>query len=138
MIGVPAAQGQVPERGRGGRAGDRDLPRQPSRCTAAGTGGGRQGNRGAAMIGRLKGIVDAIGESHCIIDVNGVGYEVQASARALRNMKLGEPVTLSIDTHVRRWHRRGQILIRLKRLKGGDGLAVRRCRSRATGRSACW
>jgi Holliday junction DNA helicase RuvA len=53
------------------------------------------------MIGKLKGIVDAIGESHCVIDVNGVGYEVQASARALRNMKLGEPATLSIDTHVR-------------------------------------
>src|SRR5262245_21646176 len=53
------------------------------------------------MIGKLKGIVDAIGESHCVIDVNGVGYEVQASARALRNMKLGEPAILSIDTHVR-------------------------------------
>ena len=53
------------------------------------------------MIGKLKGIVDAIGESHCVIDVNGVGYEVQASARALRNMKLGEPATLAIDTHVR-------------------------------------
>ena len=53
------------------------------------------------MIGKLKGIVDAIGESHCVIDVNGVGYEVQASARALRNMKLGEPTTLAIDTHVR-------------------------------------
>ncbi len=53
------------------------------------------------MIGRLRGIVEAIGESHCIIDVGGVGYEVQASARALRSMTLGEPVTLTIDTHVR-------------------------------------
>jgi Holliday junction DNA helicase RuvA len=53
------------------------------------------------MIGKLKGIVDAIGESHCIIDVNGVGYEVQASARALRNMELGQVATLVIDTHVR-------------------------------------
>lgn len=53
------------------------------------------------MIGKLKGIVDAIGESHCIIDVNGVGYEVQASARALRTMEIGQPVTLVIDTHVR-------------------------------------
>ena len=53
------------------------------------------------MIGKLKGLVDAIGESHCIIDVNGVGYEVQASARALRNMEIGQPVTLVIDTHVR-------------------------------------
>ncbi|MEO0799320.1 MAG: Holliday junction branch migration protein RuvA [Pseudomonadota bacterium] len=53
------------------------------------------------MIGKLKGIVDAIGESHCIVDVHGVGYEVQASARALRQMQLGEPVSLTIDTHVR-------------------------------------
>mgnify|MGYP001033794599 CR=1 FL=1 len=53
------------------------------------------------MIGKLKGLVDAIGESHCIIDVNGVGYEVQASARTLRNMEIGQPVTLVIDTHVR-------------------------------------
>jgi Holliday junction DNA helicase RuvA len=53
------------------------------------------------MIGKLKGIVDAIGESHCVIDVNGVGYEVQASARTLRNMKLGDTASLAIDTHVR-------------------------------------
>lgn len=53
------------------------------------------------MIGKLRGKVDAIGESHCIIDVNGVGYEVQASARALRAMTIGGEVTLTIDTHVR-------------------------------------
>ncbi len=53
------------------------------------------------MIGKLKGIVDAIGESHAIIDVNGVGYEVQLSARTLRNLKVGEAANLTIDTHVR-------------------------------------
>ncbi len=53
------------------------------------------------MIGKLRGKVDAIGESICIIDVGGVGYEVQASARALRNMTLGAEVSLTIDTHVR-------------------------------------
>ncbi len=53
------------------------------------------------MIGKLKGIVDAVGESHAIIDVNGVGYEVQASARTLRNLAPGEPVSLAIETHVR-------------------------------------
>jgi Holliday junction DNA helicase RuvA len=53
------------------------------------------------MIGRLKGIVEAVGESHLILDVNGVGYEVQASARTLRNLKPGDSATLTIDTHVR-------------------------------------
>lgn len=53
------------------------------------------------MIGQLRGKVEAIGESICIIDVGGVGYEVQASGRALRNMTLGAEVTLTIDTHVR-------------------------------------
>ena len=53
------------------------------------------------MIGKLRGKVEAIGEAHCIIDVNGVGYEVQASARALRDMTIGAEVDLTIDTHVR-------------------------------------
>jgi holliday junction DNA helicase RuvA len=53
------------------------------------------------MIGKLKGVVDAIGESHAIIDVNGVGYEVQASARTLRALSLGQDVGLAIETHVR-------------------------------------
>lgn len=53
------------------------------------------------MIGKLRGKVDAIGESHLILDVNGVGYEVQASSRTLRNLKIGDEVSLTIDTHVR-------------------------------------
>lgn len=53
------------------------------------------------MIGQLKGKIDAIGEAHAIVDVGGVGYEVQLSARTLRNLSLGQDVTLTIDTHVR-------------------------------------
>ena len=53
------------------------------------------------MIGKLRGKVDAVGESHLIVDVGGVGYEVQASSRTLRNLKAGDDVTLTIDTHVR-------------------------------------
>ncbi|SDO70119.1 Holliday junction DNA helicase subunit RuvA [Filomicrobium insigne] len=53
------------------------------------------------MIGKLRGKVDAIGESFLILDVNGVGYEVQASVRALRGLKVGEEASLTIDTHVR-------------------------------------
>src|SRR5262245_3282345 len=55
----------------------------------------------ATMIGKLKGIVDAVGEAHAIIDVGGVGYEVQASARTLRSFQMGEEVSLAIETHVR-------------------------------------
>ncbi|MCH9806574.1 MAG: Holliday junction branch migration protein RuvA [Alphaproteobacteria bacterium] len=53
------------------------------------------------MIGKLRGIVDAMGESIVIIDVGGVGYEVQASARTLRSLQIGEEASLTIDTHVR-------------------------------------
>ena len=53
------------------------------------------------MIGKLRGKIDAIGESFLIVDVGGVGYEVQASSRTLRDMKTGEEVSLTIDTHVR-------------------------------------
>jgi len=53
------------------------------------------------MIGKLRGKVDAVGESHLILDVMGVGYEVLASARTLRNLKVGDEASLTIDTHVR-------------------------------------
>jgi Holliday junction DNA helicase RuvA len=53
------------------------------------------------MIGKLRGTVDAIGEAHAIIDVNGVGYEVHCSAMTLRHLKHGAEVSLSVETHVR-------------------------------------
>ena len=53
------------------------------------------------MIGKLRGKVDAIGESFLVIDVNGVGYEVQVSIKTLRNIKVGDDIALTIDTHVR-------------------------------------
>ncbi len=53
------------------------------------------------MIGKLRGKVDAVGESFLIIDVGGVGYEVQASAKTLRRLKIGDEASLTIDTHVR-------------------------------------
>ncbi|HEY1244019.1 MAG TPA: Holliday junction branch migration protein RuvA [Hyphomicrobiaceae bacterium] len=53
------------------------------------------------MIGKLRGIVDALGEAHAIVDVGGVGYEVQASARTLRALQAGQEVSLAIETHVR-------------------------------------
>ena len=53
------------------------------------------------MIGKLKGLVDGIGEDHALIDVNGVGYLVQASSRTLQTLHNGEAITLFIETHVR-------------------------------------
>lgn len=53
------------------------------------------------MIGKLKGKVDSVGDGFLILDVHGVGYEVQASARTLRNLKVGDEAALTIDTHVR-------------------------------------
>src|SRR5262245_61704768 len=53
------------------------------------------------MIGKLRGTVDAIGEAHAIVDVGGVRYEVQASARTVRALPLGQEVSLALGTHVR-------------------------------------
>ena len=56
----------------------------------------------APMIGKLKGIIDSYGEDFVILDVNGVGYLVHCSARTLQELpRPGEPVTMSIETHVR-------------------------------------
>lgn len=46
------------------------------------------------MIAKLHGIIDTIGEDSCIIDVNGVGYAVAASAKTLSKLRLGEETTL--------------------------------------------
>src|ERR1043165_1480495 len=54
------------------------------------------------MIGKLKGIIESYGEDHIVIDVNGVGYVVQCSARTLQALPpTGDPVSLAIETYVR-------------------------------------
>ncbi len=54
------------------------------------------------MIGKLKGILDSIGDETIIIDVGGVGYEVHCSARTLGSLpSVNEPCTMMIETHVR-------------------------------------
>jgi Holliday junction DNA helicase RuvA len=54
------------------------------------------------MIGKLKGLIDSYGEDFIIVDVNGVGYVVHCSARTLQALPpTGDPVVLSIETHVR-------------------------------------
>ncbi|WP_420434254.1 Holliday junction branch migration protein RuvA [Hyphobacterium sp.] len=53
------------------------------------------------MIGKLRGRVDAIGESEAVIDVNGVGYLVGMSGQALARLQQGEEVEIHIETYVR-------------------------------------
>jgi Holliday junction DNA helicase RuvA len=54
------------------------------------------------MIGKLRGLVDSYGEDFVILDVGGVGYLVQCSARTLQALpRLNEVATLAIETQVR-------------------------------------
>ena len=53
------------------------------------------------MIAKLKGIIENIGEDCCIIDVNGVGYLVNMSARSLAKLKTGEYASLLIETIIK-------------------------------------
>lgn len=54
------------------------------------------------MIGRLKGLVDGVGDGWVLIDVNGVCYLVEGSGRMLSSLPgQGELVTLAIETYVR-------------------------------------
>lgn len=54
------------------------------------------------MIGRLQGLVIEHGvDGSCVLDVNGVGYEVFVPVRTLARLPLTEPVTLHVHTHVR-------------------------------------
>ena len=54
------------------------------------------------MIGKLSGIIDSYGSNHLILDVQGVGYHVNASSRTLGALgEVGTAAKLLIDTHVR-------------------------------------
>ena len=54
------------------------------------------------MIGRLRGRVDGRGEGWVLVDVGGVGYMVEGSARLMDGCPPdGEAVSLAIETYVR-------------------------------------
>jgi holliday junction DNA helicase RuvA len=54
------------------------------------------------MIGKLKGVIDEIGEDHVVVEVHGVCYVAFCSMRTLGNLPgAGEAVTLLIETYVR-------------------------------------
>lgn len=57
------------------------------------------------MIGKLTGKVDSTHEDHAILDVNGVGYLVFASAKTLGVMPPpGGMMSVLVETHVREDH----------------------------------
>lgn len=53
------------------------------------------------MIASLKGLVQLVGADHAVIEVGGVGYLVQASARGLAALVVGEAAFLLVETQVR-------------------------------------
>lgn len=56
------------------------------------------------MIGKLKGIVEELNDDSLILDVNGVGYSVFVSSRLLREVVLGQALSLTIEMNVREDH----------------------------------
>lgn len=54
------------------------------------------------MIGKLKGVIEEIGEDYVLVDVHGVCYVAHCSARTLSRIgSVGEAVVLFIETYVR-------------------------------------
>lgn len=53
------------------------------------------------MIAKLKGVIDAVDTDSTIIDVGGVGYLVSASVRTLRDLVVGTPAVVLVETIVR-------------------------------------
>ncbi len=53
------------------------------------------------MIAKLRGIIDTIGNDYCIIDVNGVGYLVSASAKTLGKLTQGQEASLLTEMLLR-------------------------------------
>jgi Holliday junction DNA helicase RuvA len=53
------------------------------------------------VIAKLKGTVESVDADSAVIDVNGVGYLVSASARTLRDFVVGGAATVLVETIVR-------------------------------------
>jgi len=53
------------------------------------------------VIAKLTGKIEAVEDGRCVVDVNGVGYLVQASTRTLAALPAGGVAALLIETQVR-------------------------------------
>lgn len=53
------------------------------------------------MIGFLRGRVVEVGPEALVLDVSGVGYELQCSSNTLDTVLVGEDLSLQVHTHVR-------------------------------------
>jgi Holliday junction DNA helicase RuvA len=53
------------------------------------------------MIAKLTGRIEQIEADRCVVDVNGVGYLVNASTRTLAALPAGQVASVLIETHVR-------------------------------------
>jgi len=49
----------------------------------------------------LKGVIDSIETDSAVVDVGGVGYLIAASARTLRQLSVGDSVSVLVETLVR-------------------------------------
>lgn len=56
------------------------------------------------MIGKLKGLVEEVGQDHLLLDVGGVCYLVFSPGSTLVRLRPGEACALHIITHVREDH----------------------------------
>lgn len=53
------------------------------------------------MIAKLTGKIEQIEADRCVVDVNGVGYLVNASTRTLAALPAGQVASVLVETHVR-------------------------------------
>jgi Holliday junction DNA helicase RuvA len=53
------------------------------------------------LIAKLKGVVESVDDGAAVVDVNGVGYLVSASSRTLRDLVVGQPAIVLVETIVR-------------------------------------
>lgn len=53
------------------------------------------------MIAKLTGRIEQIEADRCVVDVNGVGYLVNASTRTLAALPAGQVASVLVETHVR-------------------------------------